>query len=139
MAQLNEEQKAELRQLAQRYELKGHHFHADRRGFIIVTRAGVEQIAAKLGILYDLEPVYEWCDAEKARYVIRCKAWMPLKDGQHAQVQSYGEVSAKNNSNAYPVAMAEKRALSRSVLKLAGMYKLNVYGEDEIPTETPTK
>lgn len=136
MAQLNESQKAELRQLAERYELKGHHFHADRRGFIIVTRAGIEQIAGKLGILYDLEPVLEWCDAEKARYVIRCKAWMPVGEG-HAQVMSYGEVSAKNNSNAYPVAMAEKRAVSRCVLKLAGMYKLNVYGEDEIPTEPP--
>ena len=139
MKQLSEEQLNELRELAKHYELKGHHFHKDSRGFIIITRAGVEQIAAKLGILYDLEPVHEWCDAEKARYVIKCKAWMPLKDGQHAQVQSYGEVSGKNNSNVYPVAMAEKRALSRSVLKLAGMYKLNVYGEDEIPTETPTK
>ena len=139
MAQLNEEQKAELRQLAARYELKGHHFHADRRGFIIVTRAGIEQIAGKLGILYDLNPVLEWCDPEKGRYVIMCKAWMPLKEGQYAQVQSYGEVNAKNNSNVYPVAMAEKRALSRSVLKLAGMYKLNVYGEDEIPTENLAK
>ena len=136
MAQLNDTQKAELRQLAERYELKGHHFHADRRGFIIVTRAGIEQIAGKLGILYELEPVHQWCDPEKARYVIRCKAWMPVGEG-HAQVMSYGEVSAKNNSNAYPVAMAEKRAVSRCVLKLAGMYKLNVYGEDEIPTETP--
>jgi len=28
--------------------------------------------------------------------------------------------------------MAEKRALSRAVLKLAGLYKEGVYGEDEI-------
>ena len=31
----------------------------------------------------------------------------------------------------YPVAMAEKRALSRVVLKAAGFYALGVYGEDE--------
>jgi hypothetical protein len=47
-------------------------------------------------------------------------------------------VSKANNRNAYPVAMAEKRALSRAVLKLAGLYKEGVYGEDEIEsTEKP--
>ena len=38
----------------------------------------------------------------------------------------------KNNRNAYPIAMAEKRALSRVVLKMAGFYELGVYGEDEM-------
>ena len=38
----------------------------------------------------------------------------------------------KNNTNPYPVAMAEKRALSRVVLKLVGMYELGVMGEDEL-------
>ena len=32
---------------------------------------------------------------------------------------------------AYPAAMAEKRALSRGVLKLAGLYEHGVFGEDE--------
>ena len=30
----------EFKALAERYGMRGHHFHADRRGFIIVTRAG---------------------------------------------------------------------------------------------------
>jgi hypothetical protein len=34
-------------------------------------------------------------------------------------------------TNAYPVAMAEKRAMSRAVLKLTGFYSLQVFGEDE--------
>ena len=37
----------------------------------------------------------------------------------------------KNNKNAYPVAMAEKRAMSRIVLKLAGFYENGFFGEDE--------
>jgi hypothetical protein len=45
-------------------------------------------------------------------------------------VETYGEVNKSNNRNNYPIAMAEKRALSRAVLKLAGFG--NVYGEDEI-------
>ena len=31
----------------------------------------------------------------------------------------------------FPVAMAEKRAMSRAVLKLTGFYELGVFGEDE--------
>jgi hypothetical protein len=44
---------------------------------------------------------------------------------------STGEASPKNNKNAYPWAMAEKRAKDRVVLKLAGIHGL-VYSEDEI-------
>jgi hypothetical protein len=47
-------------------------------------------------------------------------------------VETFGEVSKSNNRNAYPIAMAEKRALSRAILKLAGFYQLEVYGEDEV-------
>ena len=35
---------AELRALAARYKMNGGHFHKDGRGFIIVTRAGIEHI-----------------------------------------------------------------------------------------------
>lgn len=43
-----------------------------------------------------------------------------------------GEASPKNNKNAYPWAMAEKRAKDRVVLKLVGIHGL-VYSEDEMP------
>ena len=135
MAQLNDAQKAELRALAAHYELKGHHFHSDRRGFVIITRAGIEQIAAKAGIRVKFSEVHEWSDAKENRYVVKAEAWMGAGDAG-SYVMSYGEVTAKNNSNTYPVAMAEKRALSRAVLKLAGMYRINVYGEDEIQNES---
>ena len=46
-------------------------------------------------------------------------------------IQTYGEASPDNNKMGYPVAMAEKRALSRVTLKAAGLYAEGVYGEDE--------
>ena len=46
-------------------------------------------------------------------------------------IETYGEASPSNNTNSYPVAMAEKRAMSRAVLKLAGFYEHQVFGEDE--------
>ncbi len=117
----------EFKALAERYGMRGHHFHADRRGFIIVTRAGIDYLQAKLDITVDFIPVYAWSDASEARYVVQADGFMDKR-----RVTSYGEVSAKNNTNPYPVAMAEKRALSRVVLKLVGMYELGVMGEDEL-------
>lgn len=117
----------EFKALAERYGMRGHHFHADRRGFIIVTRAGIDYLQAKLDITVDFLPVYAWSDASEGRYVIQADGFMDKR-----RVTSYGEVSAKNNTNPYPVAMAEKRALSRVVLKLVGMYELGAMGEDEL-------
>jgi len=48
-------------------------------------------------------------------------------------VESFGEATPENTNQKPPyyVAMAEKRGLSRVVLKMVGAYKYNVYGEDE--------
>ena len=124
--------KEELKELAARFGMKGHHFHADSRGFIIVTRQGIEHIQDKLSIKVSLTPFKEWSNPEEGRYVIRCDAMMPAPGGQWKDVTTFGEVTKANNRNQYPIAMAEKRALSRAILKLAGLYKEGVYGEDEI-------
>ena len=46
-------------------------------------------------------------------------------------VTTYGEASPKNTKNAYPYAMAEKRAVDRAILKLLGLHGF-VYSEDEM-------
>ena len=46
-------------------------------------------------------------------------------------VETYGEAGPENCRNAYYVATAEKRAMSRAVLKLMGLYMHSVLGEDE--------
>jgi len=138
MKKLSDGQLEQLREMAKRYDLKGWHFHKDSRGFVIITREGIERIAAHLKIRVKFTPVHEWCNPTEKQYVIQAEAWCGAGDDQ-IYGQSYGEVSGSNNKNAYPVAMAEKRALSRVVLKMAGMYELGVYGEDEMPTETAAK
>jgi hypothetical protein len=47
------------------------------------------------------------------------------------QMETFGESAPANTRQTYPVAMAEKRALSRVVLKLSGLYEVGVFGEDE--------
>jgi hypothetical protein len=44
---------------------------------------------------------------------------------------SFGEASPRNNKNAYPYAMAEKRAKDRVILKLVGLAG-HIYSEDEV-------
>tara|TARA_R110002020_G_scaffold302457_1_gene517804 strand:+ start:85 stop:465 length:381 start_codon:yes stop_codon:yes gene_type:complete len=90
----------------------------------IITRSGIDKIQANLNIKieYDLKHY----SPERKTCVI--KAVGQLND---VIIETYGEASPDNNRNAYPVAIAEKRAMSRVVLKLSGLYSLGVFGEDE--------
>lgn len=117
----------ELKALSDKYDMRPDHFHKDPRGFVIMTRRGVEHVQAKIKAVVAFSTVPEWSDPNEGRYCI--KAYAKCEIGQ---VETFGEVSKSNNRNAYPIAMAEKRALSRAILKLAGFYQLEVYGEDEV-------
>lgn len=92
--------------------------------YTIITRSGIEKVQAAFGI--DVEYSMENLSADHKYCLIKAKGIMG-----DAWTETYGESSPANNSNAYPIAMAEKRALSRIVLKLAGLYSQGVFGEDE--------
>jgi len=90
----------------------------------IITRSGVDKIQAKneIDITYDL--IYNSNDLKFI--IIKATATMGDK-----VIETFGECSPQNNQNSYGVAIAEKRAMSRAVLKLAGFYQHQVFGEDE--------
>jgi hypothetical protein len=90
----------------------------------IITRSGVDKIQAKneIDITYDL--IY---NSNDLKYII-IKATAKMGD---QVIETFGECSPQNNQNSYGVAIAEKRAMSRAVLKLAGFYQHQVFGEDE--------
>ena len=90
----------------------------------IITRSGIDKIQStnNIEITYNLEFNSMDCKC----IIIKAAATMGDK-----AIETYGEASPSNNSNSYPVAMAEKRAMSRAVLKLAGFYQFGVFGEDE--------
>ena len=66
-------------------------------------------------------------NSEKGIVVIKCKASL-----DKMKVITYGEASPKNTRNAYPYAMAEKRAIDRAILKLIGLHGF-IFSEDEMP------
>jgi hypothetical protein len=90
----------------------------------IITRQGIDKIMAANNI----EIQYEIVNLSDDHTHCLIKALG--KKGDRI-IQTFGECTPKNNSNAYPVAMAEKRAKSRVVLTLAGLYEIGCFGEDE--------
>lgn len=92
--------------------------------YTIITRSGIDKIQAanNINVSYTLE--YNSDDTKCV--IIKADAKMGDKI-----IQTFGEAAPMNNTNGYPVAMAEKRAMSRAVLKLAGFYQLGVFSEDE--------
>lgn len=105
--------------------------------YLIITRQGIDKIQAKEKIFI----VYNSVIASPEYCVVKATA---VKG--EANIQTYGSAKyggktwddAKNKWNEkgntttwYVMEMAEKRAMSRAVLKLTGFYELGVFGEDE--------
>lgn len=90
-----------------------------------VKHAALEVVAAKAGIEFD-DPIIIEADTANGIAVVSVR-------GRHKSrsIFSTGEASPKNCRNAYPWAMAEKRAVDRVILKLIGIHGL-VYSEDEM-------
>jgi hypothetical protein len=73
--------------------------------------------------------------------VIRCEpnyaVFKAIADKDGKRIETFGsalkgDTYKESNTNSWYVAeMAEKRAMSRAVLKLTGFYELGVFGEDE--------
>ena len=139
--------KETLNALYQKYNLtREDTFTNPSQGWTIITRAGIDKIqaGADIEIEYEvisssLENIIIKADAkmftesiedfEKRKLAAGDNAWSVDRRAKH--IQTFGEASQKNTRNGYPVAIAEKRAMSRAVLKLSGFYAAGVMGEDE--------
>lgn len=108
--------------------LKAHGFDAsacwDCHGTWVIYHRVLEQIAASAGIRFDPPQVVE---ADGGNKIAALCVVGNLGDKSE---WSIGEAAPGNNKNAYPWAMAEKRAKDRVILKLIGLHGL-AYSEDE--------
>lgn len=95
--------------------------------YIIITRQGIDKIQAveNINIRYE---------------VIKCESnfsvFKALATKEKASIETFGsalkgDYKTGNCNTWYVAEMAEKRAMSRAVLKLTGFYELGVFGEDE--------
>jgi len=96
--------------------------------YLIITRSGIEKIQAKenINIKYDVIKVEPNFAAVKATAIKNSNTLQTF--GSALKGTSFKD---GNTNTHYVLEMAEKRALSRAVLKLTGFYELGVFGEDE--------
>ena len=96
----------------------------DCHGQYVLKHYACERLAAHNNITWD-DPELIENDSDAGKVVI--KLWGHLKDKSEF---TFGEATPKNSKNAYPYAMAEKRAKDRIILKLIGFHG-EIYSEDE--------
>ena len=95
----------------------------DCHGTWVVLHKAVEVMAAKAGIKFSPPTMIEMNGEKKIVAMIVSASLGDVTDW------ATGEAAPANNKNAYPYAMAEKRARDRVAIKLLGLHGL--YSEDE--------
>ncbi|QDP67600.1 MAG: hypothetical protein GOVbin568_39 [Prokaryotic dsDNA virus sp.] len=101
----------------------------NHKHYKIITRAGIDKIQANRGI----EIQYKVIECKPDFAVVQAMA----RIGDDSVIQTFGsalkgDYKTGNCNTWYIMEMAEKRAMSRAVLKLAGLYAVgDVFGEDE--------
>jgi hypothetical protein len=115
--------RTKLTELYKKYELTKEDVFKHQH-YLIITRSGIDKIQAIEGIKINYE-------------VIRCETNFAVVKAITKDLQTFGSaIKGKdfkdgNTNSWYVMEMAEKRAMSRMVLKTCGFYELGVFGEDE--------
>jgi len=127
-------------ELYKKYELTSDDVYKHKH-YLIITRQGIDKIQAqeKIFIAYDAITVEsEFCVVKAiavkgdAKIETFGSAKYGSKEWDETAKGGKGGWNEKGNTTTwYVMEMAEKRAMSRAVLKLTGFYELGVFGEDE--------
>ncbi len=112
-----------LKEMYEKYELDASDVFKHQH-FLIITRSGIEKIQAK----EDIKITYE---------VIKCETNFAVVKAKTEHLQTFGSAlkgatyKDGNTNSWYLMELAEKRAMSRMVLKTCNLYQLGVMGQDE--------
>lgn len=123
--------KEKLTALYKKYELTKDDVFKHQH-YLIITRSGIEKIMAVDNVFVE----YEVIKCEKDFCVVKARAQLVIHKDQKG-IETFGsalkgkDFKDGNCNTWYVMEMAEKRAMSRAVLKLTGFYELGVFGEDE--------
>jgi hypothetical protein len=118
---MEQKQKEFLNEMYSLYGIdKGDTF--SHKHYTIITRGGIEKIQAKANI--DIK--FELQDVGVAGVIIKAIATKGEKT-----IETFGSASKDTSQSKYYAEMAEKRAMSRAVLKLIDAYRYGIFSEDE--------
>jgi hypothetical protein len=117
----------ELTKIYKDYNLSEKDIYKDKRGFVIITRSGVESIQLQKNIQVEFEVIC--CSLENV--VIKASSYLQDQDGEWLkQMETFGSASKDNCRQNFKVEIAEKRSLARVIIKTIGLF--NTYGKDEL-------
>ena len=129
-------QRDKIAKLYEKYELTKDDVFKHKH-YLIITRQGIDKIQAKekMFIEYDVikcEPEFCVVLAKATKGDANIQTFGSAKYGGKVQNPDTKKWIEKGNTTSwYVMEIAEKRAMSRAVLKLTGFYELGVFGEDE--------
>lgn len=113
-----------LIEIFKQYDMNAEDSLWDCHGTWVAYHKAIEEIGAKAGVSFSRPEIIEH---DGAAGIVSLLCFGRLGEREEWSV---GEASPKNNKNAYPYAMAEKRAKDRVILKLVGLHGF-VYSEEE--------
>ena len=131
--------KDRLNELFTKYNLNSEDAFKSPQGWTIITRSGIDAIQASAGIdvAYEVIEYTPGVSASvKAKGSVIADREVFVETFGSAIVGGYGKGTTKS---LYTLEMAEKRAMSRAVLKLSGFYALGAFGEDESEDFKPSE
>jgi len=120
--------KQELRKFYELHNLLPTDVYKDKRGFVIITRSGIEKIQTQNNIKVAFNVIV--CELENVvlkavsmRFDASADEFVPI-------IETFGSASKNNCRQHFLVEIAEKRALARCIIKT--MQWTNIKGEDEM-------
>ena len=120
--------KEKLKEKYIKYELSKDDVFKHQGGhYIIITRSGIEKIQA----IENIQIYYEVVTCQKDFAGVKAIATKDQNTIETFGSALKGDFKNGNTMSWYVLEMAEKRAMSRAVLKLTGFYELGCFGEDE--------
>jgi len=126
--------KQELRKFYELHNLLPTDVYKDKRGFVIITRSGIEKIQTQNNIKVAFNVIV--CELENVvlkavsmRFDANADEFVPI-------IETFGSASKNNCRQHFLVEIAEKRSLARCIIKT--MQWTNILGEDEVENQ-PSK
>ncbi len=118
---------SKIKEMYKKYNLTASDVYKHKH-YVIITRSGIEKVMA----LESIDIRFEVIRCEPNFSVMKAYATKGDKSIETFGSALKGDSFKDSSTNTWYVAeMAEKRAFSRAILKMTGLYELGIFGEDE--------
>lgn len=119
--------KKELTNIYKKYNLTEDDIFNDRRGFTIITLSGIQAIQMKNKISVEYEVIV--CSMDNV--VLKGISFIQDQEGEWIkQMETFGSANIKNCNQNFKTEIAEKRCLSRLIIRTIGF--TNTLGDAEL-------